>query len=165
MPKNTESDLSSMVSMPIEPLALHLLKTINSGRKSSDTSIASLLLNTLIRHAPGPVYVSKAASKEAKRRGLNDLTAYHWRDQVKKMGDKGRKTFAWDHFYPVAELRRQLDELKSPTVPQVRKILKKASVAWILRSEDEKLNKARFRQHRPDPDAAYQQVGIELINR
>ncbi len=151
--------------MSLATTALSLLGACRVNRGSYEGYVHSLLLNTLIRHAPGPVYVSRAAQAEAKRWGLGNLVEYNWYDQVKVMGDVGRKTFAWDHFFPVAELRRRIDALERPTEPQVRKILRLASVAWILKREDRRLNELGFRHRRPDPDAAYDDARIRLIGR
>lgn len=126
-------------------------------------AVHSRLLNTLIRHAPGPVRVSSAAQIEGKRRGLGDLRGYSWYQQMSEMGDVGRKVFAFDHFYTVADLRRRMDGLETPTVVQVRNILRLSSVAWILRKEDDRLNELGFRSRRVDPHAAYKKAGIRLL--
>ena len=150
--------------MPLAATALSLLTAHRSADDEYAKHVLHVVLNTLIRHAPRQhLYVSRAAQVEARRRGLGDLAAYDWYDQVKKMGDKGRKVFAWDHFFPVAELRRQLDALEAPTERSVRKILRRSSIAWILKVEDRRLNELGFRQTRPDPHAAYAKAGIRLI--
>jgi hypothetical protein len=151
--------------MSLAATALTLLESYRSDPKSPPGKVHSLLLNTLLRHAPGPIYVSAAAQAEAHRRGIpGDLREYHWNQQVRVMGDKGRKIFAWDHFYPVAELRRRLDALESPTADQVRAILRHASIAWILKTEDGRLNELGFQHRRPDPAAAYEQAQIQLLH-
>lgn len=149
--------------MSLESTALFLLTEHRAGR---ERLMHSLLLNTLIRHVPHHIlYVSSAAQAEADRRDIGDLREYTWYDQLKRMGDVGRKTFAWDHFFPVAELRRQLDALEEPTPAQVRGVLEKASIAWILKSEDRELNRLGYRHRRPDPHAAYRAAGIQLLSK
>jgi hypothetical protein len=150
--------------MPLAGTTVVLLQDIRTNSNDTARRVLSITLNALIRHAPGPVYVSRAAQDEARRWGLRDLREYSWYDQIKVMGDTGRKMFAWDHFYPVAELRRRLDSLKSPTVRQARRILKLASIAWILKDEDRRLNALGFRHKRPDPVAAYATAGIRLLH-
>ncbi len=123
------------------------------------------LLDTVCRYAPtGPVNVSKAAQAEADRRGLGDLRSYGWHDQRTKMRDPERVTFAWEHFWPVRELRVALEALENPTERRVRAILRRASIAWILKVEDRELTRLRFGSRRPDPPAAYRKAGIELLH-
>jgi hypothetical protein len=151
--------------MALASTARALLETYRANRETYEGTVHSLLLNTLIRHAPGPIYVSTAAQAEASRRGIpGDLRDYHWDNRRRVMGADWKETFAWDHFYPVAELRRSLDKLEAPTVEEVRLILKRASVAWILRREDRRLNELGFRHRRPDPGAAYLAAGIRLLH-
>jgi hypothetical protein len=80
-----------------------------------------------------------------------------------EMGDKGRKTFHWDHFVTIKELRKALLGLDRPTEEQARQILRRASVAWILKREDRRLNELGFRADRPNPHAAYRKAGIRPI--
>lgn len=149
--------------MPLAATAVALLCKFRSGRNEHAKRVHSHLLNTLIRHAPGPVYVSQAAQLTADKWKLGSLSSYDWHDQTRKMGDTRRKVFAWDHFYTVADLRRRIEALEDPTEHQVRRILKVASVAWILKSEDRELTKRGYRSKRPDPFAAYEEAGIRLI--
>ena len=122
------------------------------------------LLSTLCRHTQANTFhVSEAAQAMATSLGKGDLRQYDWNTQVKKLGDVGRKIFAWDHFVTVFELRRALDELATPTEASVRAILSRSSVAWILKTEDKSLDALGYRSRRPDPHYAYTAAGIRLL--
>lgn len=151
--------------MPLAETALQLLLKTRTIRDEYAASVHSRLLNELVRHAPAHVYVSAAAQREASTPEwrLGDLREYGWYDQVRVMGDVGRKVFAWDHFHTVYELRRRLDALKKPSIIRVRKVLRHASVAWILKTEDAELTRLGYRSRRPDPVAAYREAGIQLL--
>jgi hypothetical protein len=43
-------------------------------------------------------------------------------------------------------------------------VLEKASIAWILKTEDRELNRLGYRYRRPDPHAAYLAAGIDLLS-
>jgi hypothetical protein len=150
-------------------LAATGLYLLNAWNETTDNEKAQhwRLLDHLIRHTPGPVHVSKAAQAEAKRRGLGKLTDYAWHDRAKLVGDDGRKVFAWDHYYTVYDLRRRMKELvkdsKNATEKQVLAVLRLSCVAWILRTEDQELNRLGYRSRRPDPDMAYKEAGITLL--
>jgi hypothetical protein len=109
------------------------------------------------------VYVSEAAQNVANQRGLGDLRSYDWKQQKGKMGDEKREVFHWDHFVPVKEMLNALLKLDHPDIPRARRILNRASVAWILKSEDKKLNSLGFKASRKNPHDAYKQAGIRLI--
>jgi hypothetical protein len=104
---------------------------------------------------------SVAAATRAAADGLGDLREYTWEDQPKRMRDPGRRTYAYDHYVPVSELHRALDALEEPTEAQVNAILSQASVVWLLREENKRLDKTH-RSRRPDPRAAYAATGIRL---
>jgi hypothetical protein len=150
--------------MPLAATAIALVKAYRACTDETAKKVHLKLLDTLVRHAPGRVRVSAAAQAEAERLGLGDLSQYTFAALAKVMGrDDRRRTFAWDHIWTVLALRRAILELKDPTEGRVRRILGRASVAWILRTEAGRLNALGFRSIRPDPDIAYAQAGIGLL--
>jgi hypothetical protein len=96
---------------------------------------------------------------------LGDLRFYDWNQQKGKMGDEKREVFHWDHFVPVKEMLNALLKLDHPDIARTRRILNGASVAWILKSEDQELNRLGFKANRKNPRDAYKQAGIRLITR
>jgi hypothetical protein len=105
-----------------------------------------------------PPRVSEAAQLEAQRRGV-DLRQMRWHDQPHF--DPGRSTFQWEHVLTVSGLRELC--LHAPGPSEIAEILETARVAWILKDEDRRLTARRYRAKRPDPVAAYREVGIKLI--
>jgi hypothetical protein len=153
--------------MMVMPLARTTLSLLHAYRDASGypREVQSRLLNTLLRHLPVKLNVSRAAHAEAKRRSLGDLRRYLWEHQPTLMGDIGRKVFAYDHYVPVAELRRQLEDLEKPSERQIRGILSQASVVWVRRGENAELDRLGYRSRRPDPAAAYEAARIILVHR
>ena len=65
------------------------------------------------------------------------------------MIDTDRSIFHWDHYVTVKEMQRELLSLQqtgSATERRVRSVLAKASVAWILKSEDRALNRRGYKE-------------------
>lgn len=107
--------------------------------------------------------VSQAAFDKASAMGLLPLEKYAWADQPTRMKDPGRKIFHFEHLVPVSDLVTQLIDLKPPTSVAIACVLRKANVAWILKSEDERLNRAGLRSRRKAGGfSAYRQVSIKL---
>ena len=110
--------------------------------------------------------VSEAAHAKAVALGIAPLERYRWADQRSRMKDPGRKVFHWEHMVPVSDLQAELRKLQTPDLPSVGAVLSKAQVAWILKSENERLDKAKLRYGRANGGlAAYKQVGIRLRRR
>jgi hypothetical protein len=104
--------------------------------------------------------VSKAALREAKRLSIN-LTQMNWHDQ--KKFDPGRRTFHREHMVPVKTIRDECRRAKSEE--EVLEILiNRPRLVWVLKSEDAALTRCGYRFLREDPDAAYAEAGIELID-
>jgi hypothetical protein len=61
---------------------------------------------------------------------------------------------------PVALMRDHV--LKARSVKEVAATLKSASIAWILKRENSRLEELGFRSRRDDPDDAYRQADIKL---
>lgn len=107
--------------------------------------------------------VSVAAHKKALSMKVAPLEQYCWKDQPKAMKDPNRKIFHLEHIEPVSQLREELLQLKSPTLGAVQIILEKVDIAWILKEEDNCLNKKGFRSKRENGGlAAYAVAGIKL---
>ena len=152
--------------MRLAATAVFLIEEYRTCKEPSGKYVVHLLLDSLCRHAPWRrFYASKRAQKKADQLGLGDLAQYHWRHQKKAMGDKERKVFHWEHVHTVRQLRTELLKLPSPDDASVRRVLRKATGAWILKSEDKKLSDNGYTSKRPFPFAAYRKVGIELIRR
>jgi hypothetical protein len=95
--------------------------------------------------------------------GIGDLPQFHWDHQTGKMRDHGRKVFHWEHMVPVGQLREELLAPAVVTTSDVKRVIRKARVAWILKSEDKKLTEKGVRNLRSEnPELDYQSVGIEL---
>jgi hypothetical protein len=93
-----------------------------------------------------------------------------WSQQTTLMKIKGHKIFHYDHIYPVSQLRDKLMEIcnkkdMAKMKKDVEEELKRMDVAWILKDENVKLDKAGYKSKRPYPNLldAYAEVGIELI--
>src|SRR5581483_3578448 len=78
---------------------------------------------------------SVAAQREADKLKIGDLSKFKWADQQKKsgMGDRGRKTFHFEHTVPVAMLVEKLDAIKKPTLKAVESVIAIAEVSWITK--------------------------------
>lgn len=98
--------------------------------------------------------------------GIAPIERFRWADQPRRMKDPGRKIFHWEHTLPVSDLKAELLALQAPDVPAVLAVLTKSEVAWILKTENERLNAAKLRTRRRNGGlAAYEQVGIALRTR
>ena len=115
-------------------------------------------------------FITPRASAEAQRiadsMGLGCLSQYRWLEQPTKMKDKNRKTFHFDHFYPVSQIRDELLAINL-TVPEsdlkeIKKIITKMDIVWITKAENQCLNTLGYRSKRPDPVAAYNHAGIDI---
>jgi hypothetical protein len=102
--------------------------------------------------------VSVRAKLEADRIGV-DLSIQGWQDQPRF--DPGRVAFAFEHMAMISSIRERCMSAQSEA--DVADVLRAdATVVWILRAEDEKLNSLGFRSNRADPEGAYVSAGIEL---
>jgi hypothetical protein len=104
--------------------------------------------------------VSRAARDWATRLGI-DLCAMNWHDQPRF--DPARRKFHFEHFRPVSLIRSECIEKCSET--EILEILKtQLTVVWILKSEDVELRRLGYQSNRPDPDKAYREAMIELVD-
>lgn len=108
--------------------------------------------------------VSVAAHGEADEIEI-DLAQMGWHDQPRF--DEGRRIFHREHTIPVRVIREKC--LLAQTRDSIVEALNSARVAWILKSEDERLTENGLRSTMPadwngkDPFARYAAVGIEII--
>jgi hypothetical protein len=103
--------------------------------------------------------VSAAARVRADTIGV-DLCRQSWHAQPRF--DRGRSVFHAEHITPVRALREMC--LSAPSAEALTRSLSQAiRIAWILKEEDRRLTELGYRATRPDPDAAYRDAGIELV--
>ena len=111
--------------------------------------------------------VSVEAANRAAGDGVpGDLSDYCWEDHVKdkKMRDKGRKIFHWDHVYPVSQMVQALKGINPLDKSEIERVARLTAVAWILKCENTVLDLKGYRSNRPsDPLEAYKECGIELV--
>lgn len=102
--------------------------------------------------------VSAAAKELADLHGV-DLSTLTWHAQKKV---DGYKTFTYEHFFPVLEVRKALSS--AADVDEAMGVLNQMLwVAWITKQEDARLHQLGYGSKRPDPYKAYSEAGIELI--
>jgi hypothetical protein len=75
--------------------------------------------------------------------------------------DRGRAIFHFEHMVPVKAIRSACLNCKS--VDEVLGVLGRARVVWILKSENDELDRLGLRSDRSDPVAAYDQAGIVVV--
>jgi len=104
-------------------------------------------------------HASEAALVEARRLGI-DLFKSAWHDQPRF--DRGRAVFHNEHMVPVRAIREACLECQS--VDEVVNVLKsRPRVVWILKSENDVLNRLGLSSIRSDPTAAYAKAGIVVV--
>jgi hypothetical protein len=90
-----------------------------------------------------------------------DLREQTWHDQG--TFDPNRRLFVVEHKVTIASLRDLCRG--APDVANVLDILvDKFVVVWVLREEDDRLTRLGYRTKRPDPDAAYREAEIHLLD-
>ena len=108
---------------------------------------------------------SLGAQALASELGIGDIRKYKWNEQAKKMKDPQRKKFQWEHVYPVSLLTKRLLELSPATKEAISLEVAKTDIAWILKSENDRLNKGSFKSDRPNnPIDAYSISGIKTLD-
>ena len=113
-------------------------------------------------------FVPRSVSKGAQERAIRlpgagpevDLAAQSWHEQ--HAFDPGREIFHFEHMTPVSAVREAC--LIAVSADEVAVVLaSRIRVAWILKDEDLRLTKNGHRSKRPDPETAYREAGIDLI--
>ena len=99
-----------------------------------------------------------------------DIRDFGWDDTVKdKNGQRFlvRKDCMHEHMIPSSMIEKMLmKEFKQGTltIEKVKDIISKQRICWILREEDEELDRRGYRSYRANPMDAYMDVGIELYD-
>jgi hypothetical protein len=105
-----------------------------------------------------PIETSNAALMQARLVG-GDLCQLTWHQQA-RMDPAGRSTFHLEHITPVKSIRTAC--IAASDQGEIVSALMSIRIAWILKSENDELDRLKFRHNRPDPTAAYAAAGIEL---
>ena len=140
-----------------------MLSFIRNQHRMSNTKKARLYNNTIKaifrsktddKHVE---YISKKALAKAKELGI-DLYSMTWLNQTKV--DPKRKIFHYEHCNPIKELRLAVLD----TDEDIRAILKRDIVCWILREEDQALNYHKYKSKRPGGwQKCYKECEIEYM--
>ena len=111
-----------------------------------------------------PMDVSKKAQEIADSMGIGSLYQYGWLKQNKKNGmkDYDRSIFHWEHYVPIQQQLNELLELNEINDDTIYKVIRKGKICWILKKENEVLDKIA-KSNRPNPEEAYQKAGIILL--
>lgn len=84
---------------------------------------------------------------------------------TKNKHDKGRSIFHLEHFHTVRDIREAcLKEGKEGKEAEIVSILEGSIIVWILKVEDKILNDNGQRSSRSDPQQAYIDAGIEILD-
>lgn len=105
------------------------------------------------------IETSRAALTQARLTG-GDLCQLTWHQQ-ERMDQGGRATFHLEHVTPVKSIRTAC--ITAGDEAGIVEALLSIRIAWILKSENAELDRLKFRHNRPDPLAAYEAAGIELV--
>jgi hypothetical protein len=117
-----------------------------------------LMIRNLERHVQHRVSVE--ADDRAKKMRLPDLHTLEWRHQPRKMKDKGRKIFHWEHVVRAADIKDEILRLEHPTARQIEARLRGSFLAWILKEENDLLPTGP----REDPLQVYKAAGIRFVS-
>ena len=163
--------------MPFEPHAMihltsiaHTMKLLLTGYDESPKQYQNYQYDNLkmmcrwLEKLMVPL-ISKAAEEKALELGLNAATlrCSTWFHQKSLMKDPKRNIFHLEHVKPVKQLAKEVLHSRGKTTEEIVQILQTAEIAWILKTEDNKLNASKQRTYRPDPLESYRQCGINLI--
>lgn len=142
---------------------IKLLEAIRNGYVNpteSDEKIFKGVIKSILRNmtdCKAVPYVSKKALAKAKEMGI-DLSDKNWHDQTKF--DKGRKIFHYEHCNTIKQLRLAILN----TNESIEKILNRNITCWILKSENELLDKNGYKDKRPGGwKKCYKECGIEPV--
>lgn len=147
----------------IAPIVLHTLKLPREPKNTIGT-YRKLVLDKMCRELEKliKIHKSKRARDMAEKVGISgDLSDYSWakRKLIEKDGNEG---FHFEHTETVYELAHALDGLVNPTIEDIKKILARARVTWVTKTENDKLDSiSKYR--RPDWRSSYAKAEIEII--
>jgi hypothetical protein len=104
---------------------------------------------------------SRAAVDAARDLGV-DLCRQTWASQLSFDTGRASGKFHLEHVVPVD---MQVDEIiAATTAAGAGQVLLASRVAWILKVENARLTDGGHSRRRPNPDAAYEGAGIELVD-
>lgn len=116
-----------------------------------------------------PPCASESAIARAEKHGV-DLFKLREKDRnkvekkIKLTNKEDREKFILEHFNPVNQIIKSIIAEKSITLKTCEKALEKLKVVWILKSEDDLLNKNGHRKNRPNPENAYKRARIKILS-
>ena len=129
--------------MPLAKTAVALLTEHAACEDAFAKRVIAGLISWLCRHAKSQhFYISKAAQRKARERGLGSLAQYTWRDQRGSMIDTDRSIFHWDHYVTVKEMQRELLSLQQTgnklgrILEQLERLLQVDDVDPVALAED-----------------------------
>jgi hypothetical protein len=111
-----------------------------------------------------PPDASQAAICRAKNHGL-DIFKLREKDRnkveenIKKSDINDKEKFILEHYVPVNQIIKEV-KIQGGGLDACKKAIDSLRVVWVLKSEDDALNKNGHRKKRPDPMKAYQDAGI-----
>jgi len=152
----------------IEVMSHLVSEMVKISPKYSDDRAArnglNALIMTLCRNMEDvvPRNVSVKAAARGRELGVRDLRKFHFDHGGKIPGGRKKSLLHWEHWMPVAEMKRELLELVNPTPEECRKVLSKSRICWIMKDENDELDRRGFKSVRPDPEGAYKIAGIEF---
>lgn len=148
--------------MTSEVLLLNALRQSYKTDKNPKEQLYNKMLKALFRYDTDqkPVqYASKAALEKAEKLKVN-LREIDWHNQRKEGKDPDRKIFHYEHCNPIS----MLTDAVLTTDKSVASILNDNIVCWILKSENEKLDKNHYRSNRDGGwKKCYAACGIEPV--
>ena len=103
--------------------------------------------------------VSRNAQIKADELGI-PISDMRWSNQNKY--DMGRSIFHLEHFHTVKDVREAC--LKAENEAEIISILEGSIIVWILKIEDKILNDNGHRSSRSNPQQAYIDAGIEILD-
>ncbi|MBU2652279.1 MAG: hypothetical protein KKA81_15220 [Bacteroidetes bacterium] len=106
-----------------------------------------------------PVGVSEMAKKYCDDNDLGDIFEIGWGEQAKFEKQKNRSSckLKHEHKVPVKQLVLRLKDTNS--IEEAIDVYLGQKIVWIHKDEDKKLPQS----NRPDPDKAYEDAGIKVI--
>lgn len=111
------------------------------------------------------VKASRKASALAKRRGKRYISGYKWSAQTakKKMDDRNRSQFHYEHIKPVSEMCRGLGGLNPVTDEAILEIVRQVDIAWITKDEAKCLASHGKERDKTPHAQKFKECGIEFI--
>jgi hypothetical protein len=167
--RDAPTAMAIQASANLDPIASVICQVV-ALLEQSDSSATRSWCDSVFTHACRQIEcfidpeVSVAAAEVASQRGY-DLSKQRWGFQDHHLVDGERKKlFHWEHVLPVAELKRRTISLgQARSTQSVSSLLAQSDIAWILKTENDVLDKGIFRHQRPgDPWDAYRALGIRI---